>query len=170
MSTADSLHATRIITEGKVMFMSRAKIALFIVATSIWSGEVLAGSVTLTLTSKSRTSFTDPGGITQQNENGLIQTGGAFFIVRRAATTFKFEFGTTKISLIFPNPTDPAAPPESITIDGAHNISNNGFKGSVSATSPAYSWVRGAVANLTVSAGVETLVIRWTGSDQLVIP
>ena len=157
------------------MFMSQAKIALFIVATSIWSGEVLAGSVTLTLTSKSRTSFTDPGGITQQNENGLIQrdqfpTGGAFFIVRRAATTFKFEFGTTKISLIFPNPTDPAAPPESITIDGAHNISNNGFKGSVSATSPAYSWVRGAVANLTVSAGVETLVIRWTGSDQLVIP
>src|SRR5207249_11283032 len=62
---------------------------------------------------------------------------------------------------------DSTSAPESITMEGVHNISTNAFKGSVSATSSAYSWVRDADAHYTVSAGVETLVIRWEGSDQL---
>ena len=156
------------------MFMSRAKIALFIVATCIiWSGEVLAGSATFTLKFASRASYTDPGGMTQQYEAGFFRKGdaivGTYIIVRRVATSIKSTAGTTNITLTF-IPNDFTSAPESITMEGVHNISTNAFKGSVSATSSAYSWVRDADAHLTVSAGVETLVIRWEGSDQLVIP
>jgi hypothetical protein len=160
---------------GKVMFMSRAKIALFIVATCIiWSGEVLAGSATFTLKFASRASYTDPGGMTQQYEAGFFRKGdaivGTYIIVRRVLTSsIKFNAGTTNITLTF-IPNDSTSAPESITMEGVHNISTNAFKGSVSATSSAYSWVRDADAHYTVSAGVETLVIRWEGSDQLVIP
>jgi hypothetical protein len=56
-------------------------------------------------------------------------------------------------------------------MDGAHDFNSGAFKGSVSATSSEYSWVRDASADYTVpSVGAETLEIRWTGSGQLVIP
>jgi hypothetical protein len=160
------------------MFMSRAKIALFIVATSLWSGEVLAGTSTFTLHRLSAVNVTDTAGTTH-HEAGTVHRGdaliGYFLILRRVENALKFAIGagTTHITLFFPAKADTTAAWENIIMDGAHKVDSSGagaFKGSVSATSSAYSWVRDADADYTVSAGGETLVIRWAGSNQLVIP
>ena len=160
------------------MFMSRAKIALFIVvATSLWSGKVLAGVSTFTLHRASLINVTDSAGTTQR-EAGTVQRGGVtignYYIARRVDTLAGALFNSypAHVALLFAPKAGTTPVTENITMDGTHDFTSGDFKGSVSATSSAYSWVRDADADYTPTGavGVATLVIRWTGSGQLVIP
>ena len=144
-------------------------------AVMLWCGAASAGPITLTLHRTSLINVSDTAG-TWQHEVGTIARGtttvGEYFLVRRVETRSSpmFNAGMTTISLMFPSKTR-NAPPENVTIQGSHSFDDGSFKGSVSATSSYYGWVRGADADYTNGGtALETLVIEWTGSDQLRVP
>ena len=141
----------------------------------LWSGAAYAGTAVLTLTRVAPlTNVADAAGLFQ-HEAGVVKKGvilgGNYFLSRRVDTLAGalFNTGATHITVFLRSKGGNAAP-ESITIDGAHDFSSGAFKGSVSATSSAYSWVRDADSSYTNSLGVETLVIQWQGSSLLLVP
>jgi hypothetical protein len=112
-----------------------------------------------------------------QHEAGTILKGttlvGNYFLSRRVDTLSGalFNTGATHITLFFepqPNGTSPA--PDNVTLDGAHDFSSGGFKGSVSAASSPYSWIKGADASYSTLNSVDTLTIKWLASPELTLP
>jgi len=159
-----------------VMSSSLGKFVLLIAAAALWSGSAFAGSVVLELHSKSLINVTDAAGLTQ-HEAGWIGKGatkvGNYFLSRRVDTLTNalFNTGATHITLFFepqPNGTSPA--PDNVTLDGAHDFTSGGFKGSVSAASSPYSWIKGADASYSIAGGVDTLTIHWLASPELTLP
>lgn len=147
-----------------------------IIAAALWSGSAFAGSVVLELRRSTLTNVTDAAGVTQ-HEAGTIRKGtevvGNYFLARRVDTLTGalFNTGATHITLFFdpqPNGTSPA--PDNVTLDGAHDFTSGGFKGSVSAASNPYGWIKNADASYSIANGVDTLQIKWTGSPQLTLP
>ncbi len=159
-----------------VMTLSRMNIALLMVSTFMWCGAASAGTAVLQLSRVAPlTNVNDAAGLFQ-HEAGIVLKGaitvGNYFLVRRVETLpgALFNTGATHITLLFAPAKRTTNAPENITIDGAHDFTTGAFKGSVSATSSAYSWVRDADADYTIANSVETLVLRWTGSNQLLVP
>lgn len=158
------------------MTLSRMNIALLMVSTFMWCGAASAGTAVLQLSRVAPlTNVNDAAGLFQ-HEAGIVLKGaitvGNYFLVRRVETLpgALFNTGATHITLLFAPAKRTTNAPENITIDGAHDFTTGAFKGSVSATSSAYSWVRDADADYTIANSVETLVLRWTGSNQLLVP
>jgi len=142
----------------------------------LWSGNAFAGSVALTLVRASLINVPDAAGTTQ-HEAGTISKGntvvGNYFLSRRVDTLpgFLFNAGATHLTLFFAPKTRGSTLPESVTLDGAHDFSSGSFRGSVSAASNPYSWIRGASAAYSVPAlKVETLLIVWAGNDRATLP
>ena len=159
-----------------VMSSSLGKFVLLIAAAALWSGSAFAGSVVLDLHRKSLINVTDAAGLTQ-HEAGTILKGttvvGNYFLSRRVDTLAAplFNTGATHITLFFdpqPNGTSPA--PDNVTLDGAHDFTSGGFKGSVSAASNPYSWIKGADASYSITNSVDTLTIKWLASPELTLP
>jgi hypothetical protein len=148
------------------------KIVSLSICAALWSGSAFAGSVVVQLTRASLINVSDAAGVTQ-HEAGKVSKGtavvGDYFLSRRVDTFAgsKFNTGATHITLLF---APRSGAPENVTLDGAHDFSSGNFKGSVSAASNRYSWIENADASYNVSGGVETLVIIWTGSNQLTLP
>jgi hypothetical protein len=158
------------------MTMSRSKTALLFAATFLCSNAATAGTVILTLNRASLINVVDAAG-TSQHEAGVVKKGAAtvgnYFLQRRVETLVGglFNTGATHITLLFAPKPGTSAAPDNVTIDGAHDFTSGAFKGSVGATSSAYSWLRDADATYTAPGiGVESLVIQWTGSNQLTLP
>jgi hypothetical protein len=59
-------------------------------------------------------------------------------------------------------------PPQNITLQGAHDFNSGIYKGSVSAASKKYNWIRDA--SFTGNTAKKTLRIEWLGSKQLSLP
>jgi hypothetical protein len=159
-----------------MMSSSSRKFVPVIVAAALWSGSAFAGNVVLELHRSSLTNVTDAGGLTQ-HEAGTVLKGAAlvgnYFLTRRVETLSGalFNTGATHITLFFePQPNGTSAAPDNVTLDGAHDFSSGGFKGSVSAASNPYSWIKGADASYSITAGVDMLTIRWLASPELTLP
>jgi hypothetical protein len=159
-----------------MMSFSSRKFVPLIAAATLWSGSAFAGSVVLELHRASLTNVSDAAGLTQ-HEAGTILKGttlvGNYFLSRRVDTLSGalFNTGATHITLFFepqPNGTSPA--PDNVTLDGAHDFSSGGFKGSVSAASNPYSWIKGADASYSILNSVDTLTIKWLASPELTLP
>ena len=155
------------------MSPSSQKFAPLIVAGVLWSGSAFAGSVVLELQRASLINVPDTAGVTQ-HEAGTVLKGavvGDYFLTRRIETLTgaQFNAGATHITLFFA-PKSAGNAPFNVTLDGAHSFSTGSFKGSVSAASSAYSWIKNADASYSAAPGVETLLIEWTGSNQLTLP
>jgi hypothetical protein len=159
-----------------MMSSSLGKFVPLIAAAALWSGSAFAGSVVLDLHRASLNNVTDAAGLTQ-HEAGTILKGttlvGNYFLSRRVDTLSGalFNTGATHITLFFEpqaNGTSPA--PDNVTLDGAHDFSSGGFKGSVSAASSPYSWIKGADASYSILNSVDTLTIKWLASPELTLP
>ncbi len=59
-------------------------------------------------------------------------------------------------------------PPQNITLQGAHDFNSGIYKGSVSAASEKYDWIRNA--SFIGNTAKKTLRIEWLGSKQLSLP
>jgi hypothetical protein len=152
------------------------KFVLLITAAVLWSGSAFAGSVVLELHRASLINVTDAAGTTQ-HEAGTILKGstlvGNYFLSRRIDTLSGalFNTGATHITLFFqPQVNGINAAPENVTLDGAHDFTSGDFKGSISAASNPYSWIKGADASYSITSSVDTLTIRWLGSTELTLP
>ena len=159
------------------MHISPIKAVLLVVATLLWSTGAFAGSATFTLTRVALINVPDAAGITQ-HEAGTIKKGttvvGDYYIERRVDTLTGVLFNAypTRVSLLFPSRISTLPAPENIIAQGVHEFGQGSFKGSVSASSSIYSWVRDADVGYTqtTTVGVATLVITWLGSPTLVLP
>jgi hypothetical protein len=162
---------------GNIMQISLTKAIPLVLATLLWSTGAFAGSATFTLTRVALTNVPDAAGTTQ-HEAGTIKKGttvvGDYYIERRADTLTGVLFNAypTRVSLLFPTKTSTLPAPENIIAQGVHEFNKGSFKGSVSASSSVYSWVRDADVSYTqtTTVGVATLVITWLGSATLVLP
>jgi hypothetical protein len=159
-----------------VMSSSLRNFVPLIAAAALWSGSAFAGSVVLDLHSKSLINVTDAAGLTQP-EAGWIGKGatkvGNYFLSRRVDTLTNalFNTGATHITLFFEPQQDGTSPaPDNVTLDGAHDFSSGGFKGSVSAASSPYSWIKGADASYSIASNVDTLTIHWLANQELTLP
>jgi hypothetical protein len=158
------------------MSFARILLSATILAAACHVGSAMAGTTVFLLKRSNLVNVSDAAGTTQ-HEVGLVTrnnvTLGEYFLVRRVDTlaAAPFNAAATHLTLLLPSkPSQGNAAPETITIDGAHEFSLGGFKGSVSATSPFYAWIRGGDATYTIAGGSETLVVQWTGSSQLTVP
>ncbi len=158
------------------MTLARTKVAFLLASALMWSGNAFAGTAVLALSRVAPLTNVEDAAGRFQHEAGVVRRGAAivgnYFLFRRVDTLAGglFNTGATHITLFFKPARGTNAAPESITIDGAHDFSTGAFKGSVSATSSAYSWVRDADASYTNANGVETLVLQWLGSNTLLVP
>jgi hypothetical protein len=159
-----------------MMISSLGKYVPLIAAAAIWSGSAFAGSVVLELHRASLINVADAAGSTQ-HEAGTILKGstlvGNYFLSRRTDTLSGalFNTGATHITLFFePQPDGSSPAPDNVTLDGAHDFSSGGFKGSVSAASHLYSWIKGADASYSITSAVDTLTITWLASPDLTLP
>jgi hypothetical protein len=149
-----------------------AAAALVIVALS--STPAFAGSVALTLVRSTLNNVDDAAG-RWQHEGGTIMKGnvevGQYAIHRRVTWGGTDEQNTamTTVTLFF---SGTGAPPQNVTLQGAHDYSSGRFAGSVSGASNRYNWVHDADALIspTGAAGTSSLYIIWTASNQLTLP
>ena len=133
-----------------------------------------AGTVALTLVRSDLRNVDDAAG-RWQHEGGTLRRGnavvGQYAIYRRVTTAGTSAQNTAMqtVTLFFANT---GAPPQNVTLQGAHTFSSCGFAGSVSSASNRFSWIKGADAVIAASgaAGTSTLTIRWTAADQLTLP
>ena len=155
----------------------RLRTLLVVVLAMLCCAEAVhAGGVTLTLTRKTLTNVVDAAG-TWQHQGGDILKGtvkvGQYALHRRVTTGGTdgvLNTAMTTITLFFSLAATTA--PENVTLEGAHSFSAGNFRGSVSAASNRYNWIRGADATyVPVSATTNfTLTLSWTGASQLTLP
>jgi hypothetical protein len=156
----------------------QSRIALLVpaalVVSLLWSTQVFAGAVSLTLVRASLTNVDDAAG-RWQHEGGTITKGavavGQYAIHRRITTggTVPQNTAMETITLFF---LQTGVPAQNVTLQGAHAFANGRFAGSVSAASNRYSWIIGGDATIapTRAIGTSTLGIFWTGANQLTLP
>lgn len=134
------------------------------------ASKAYAGTATLTLTRVSLTNVTDAAG-TWQYEGGQIFKGstqvGDYAITRRVTTGGTTALNTAMLTITL-FLTTATAPPDSITIQGAHDFLTGNYTGSVSATSERYSFTRGG--NVSGSTATDKISVAWLGSNQLTLP
>jgi hypothetical protein len=128
-----------------------------------------AGSVTLTLDRLSLTNVDDAAGRWQYEGGKVSKAGtqiGNYAITRRVTSggTDAQNTAMVTVTLFFLREN----PPQNITLQGAHSFNNGLSRGSVSAASTKYNWIRDAI--FTGNAGTETLTITWLGSASLTLP
>lgn len=153
----------------------KATLAAAVTALAIWAPAANAGSVVLTLTRTTLINVPDAAG-TWQYQGGNILKGtvkvGQYALTRRiisGGTTTPLNTAATTITLFFALASGTA--PQNVTLQGAHDFSAGSFRGSVSAASAQYGWIKGADAVYSAStAGQETLSISWMASPQLTLP
>jgi hypothetical protein len=128
-----------------------------------------AGSVTLSMRRQTLVNVDDAAG-RWQHEGGRVFKGttqvGNYAITRRVTTggTDAQNTAMLTITLFFLR----ERPPENITLQGAHDFNSGVSKGSVSAASAKYNWVRDA--SFTGNSTSSTLTIEWLGSGGLTLP
>ena len=140
----------------------------------LWSAPAAAaGSLSLTLTRTTLANVTDSVGLNQYEAGTVSAVGGTaigyYQILRRVTTGVDLNTAAEHLTLLFANP-GIGNPPYSVTLDGAHSFNSGGFTGSVSATSPHQSWLRGADATATSTGTTTTLTLQWTGAAYLTLP
>jgi hypothetical protein len=153
----------------------KAALIAALTALALWTPAANAGSVVLTLTRTTLNNVPDAAG-TWQYEGGNIFKGtvkvGQYALTRRSiigGTTTPLNTAATTITLFFALASGTA--PQNVTLQGAHDFTIGNFRGSVSAASGQYGWIKGADAVYSVpAAGHETLTISWTASPQLTLP
>ena len=150
-------------------------VAAAILAPMLWSVQAFAGGVALTLVrGGSLVNVTDAAGL-WQHEGGTIQKAGVsvgqYALHRRVTTSGTTAQNTAMVTatLFF---SAFGAPPQNITLQGAHNFNSGRFVGSVGAASNRYNWVQDSDATIipTATLGTSTLYIFWTGANQLTLP
>ena len=131
-----------------------------------------AGSVTLTLTRTTLTNVNDAVG-SWQHEGGKAYKGATqigYYAAHRRVTTGGTTAQNTAMwtcEIFFTG----TLPPENIVIQGSHYFSSGAFKGSVSAASYKYSWLRDVSNYVYGTAGATTtLYIVWNGAYTLTLP
>jgi hypothetical protein len=139
--------------------------------------QAFAGSRVLKLTRVGNLVNVDDAAGRYQYEGGTVYDSagaaiGKYIITRRVTFNGTSTYNTafTTISLFFS--IAGTAPPQNITIQGAHSFNNGRFYGSVSAASNRYTWLQGADAQTVYASDTvtHTLYLYWAGSNQLVIP
>ena len=149
-------------------------IAAALVMVAISRTPAFAGSVTLTLVRSTLNNVDDQAG-RWQHEGGKILKGGVEvgqYAIHRRVTyggTDDQNTAMTTVTLFFSRT---GAPPQNVTLHGAHDYSSGRFAGSVSAASNRYNWVQNAdaIINPTTTIGTSALYILWTASNQLTLP
>ena len=154
--------------------VTRTFILSLAVGALLWSAPASAGTQTLTLVRNSLTNVDDAAGRWQHEGGEILRSG---IVVGQYAIHRRVTFGGTDvqntamvtITLFFNNT---GAPPQNITLQGAHSYSTGRFVGSVSAASNRYAWIKGADASVGTTAvpGTWSIVLSWTGANQLVLP
>jgi len=131
-----------------------------------------AGSVGLTLQRVTLTNVNDSAG-NWQHEGGTVWKGatkiGNYAAHRRVTNggTIAQNTAMWTCEIFFTG----SLPPENIVIQGSHYFTSGVFKGSVSAASYKYSWLRDTSNYVSGTAGATTtLNIYWTGSTSLTLP
>ncbi len=131
-----------------------------------------AGSVALTLKRVNMNNVTDAMG-SWQHEGGTVWKGttqiGYYAAHRRVTTggTIAQNTAMWTCEIFFTG----TLPPENIVIQGSHYFSTGVFKGSVSAASYKYAWLRDTSNYVSGTAGTTTtLNIYWNGSTSLTLP
>lgn len=131
-----------------------------------------AGSVTFTLQRTTLTNVNDAAG-TWQHEGGTVWKGSTqigYYAAYRRITTGGTTAQNTAMwtcEIFFSG----VLPPENIVIQGSHYFSTGAFRGSVSAASMRYAWLRDTSNYVSGTAGTTTtLYIYWNGSTSLTLP
>lgn len=144
-----------------------------IAAVTLTATPAYAGGVALTLVRSTLVNVNDAAGRWQHEGGEILRNGtavGQYAISRRITTggTDRQNTAMTTVTLFFANT---GAPPQNVTLAGAHSFSNGRFAGSVSGASNRYAWVQGADATIVPAAsGTGTLTILWAGANQLTLP
>lgn len=134
-----------------------------------------AGSVTLVLNRASLTNVDDAAG-RWQHEGGTVFKGavqvGNYAIHRRVTNGGTNAQNTSMWTCeIFFTPLNP---PENIVMQGAHSFGNGQVKGSISAASFRFTWLKNIGAYVTLVPGaainLQNLTITWPGATQLTLP
>lgn len=152
-------------------------VALALLASAAWSASALAGSLVLQLQRSNLTNVADAAG-SWQHEGGTILKGaaavGRYAITRRVTTggTTAQNTAMTTVTLFFTTGLAVGNAPENVTIQGSHGFTTGNFRGSVGAASNRYNWLQGADVTYapTATAGLSSLVLIWTGANQLTLP
>jgi hypothetical protein len=134
---------------------------------SLLISEAYAGSVTLDLVRLSLNNVDDVAGRWQHEGGQVFKAGtqiGNYAINRRVTSSGTSPQNTAMVTMtiFFLG----ASPPQNITLQGAHDFSSGISRGSVSAASTKYNWIRDAI--FTGNAAANTLQINWLGSTGLI--
>ncbi len=157
----------------------KATLLLVVLVSIGWAGNAWAGFVILTLQRVGAVNTingvqTEGGNILKNNVKvgqyaiQRIQVLG----VINGGTSSPLNTAMTTITLFFALSSAVGAP-ENVTLQGSHDFTSNAFKGSVSAASNFYSWIKGADASysaLSTTSINKTLVVIWNGANQLTLP
>ncbi len=157
---------------GGRIFKTAALVFVALVSVA-WAGRAWAGSAVLTL--HQITISTTTAGV--QTEGGSILKNGAKigqYAIQRiqvpGGTSAPFNTSMATVSLFFAVNAGTGGP-EVVTMQGAHDFNSSIFRGSVSAASNFYAWIKGADASYApVSTVNKTLIISWTGLNQFALP
>ena len=120
----------------------------------------LAGTVTLSLQRTSLTNVTDAAGIWQMEGGELLYNGrdlGEYACTRRTITGGTTAQNTAMLTctLFIAG----SAPPQNLTIQGAHDYGSGRYIGSVSAASGSYAYLIGADAS--GNTATDALTLTW---------
>jgi hypothetical protein len=135
-----------------------------------------AGSINLRLVRTSALVNVDDAAGRWQHEGGNVLKGtvkiGQYALHRRVTTggtSAPLNTAMTTLTLFLATASGTA--PQNITLQGAHDFTAGGFRGSVSGASDRFTWVQGSYATYTApAAGQLSLNIYWPGAAQLTLP
>lgn len=151
------------------MKVTRLRAVVFGLLLLLSTVSAYAGRATLTLRRTSLTNVDDAAG-RWQFEGGAMLKGatvvGQYAVVRRIVNGATTPQNTAMVTMTLFFQSE--RPPQNITIQGAHDFGTGVYRGSVSAASARYDWVRSATVSGSTTAG--TITFEWVGSPTLTLP
>ncbi len=102
----------------------------------------------------------------RDNQSGESKKVGNYAVTRRVTSGGTDAQNTAMVTLTIFFLRE--KPPQNITLQGAHDFNSGVYKGSVSAASQKYNWIRDA--SFIGNTAKDTLTIQWLESPGLTLP